>query len=200
MKRRLGTALSVLGLLAVGTAAAAVNVRMLHDAGSESAQFQMHSIGDVAPLVDVGNDRSTVMPGTDWPDASDSATTSGMPMGPGGPGPLGAGDGRGGMGEGPHGFGAGDRPLPTPEQMMLLRVSAMVRMDPATVRALARGTHTDATLLAAVKEAAQAIGTTLTQLAAVEALPPMHGRGHGGPGGGRHERFGVDTHTMTYDD
>ena len=198
MKRRLGTALSVLGLLAVGTAAAAVNVRMLHDAGSESAQFQMHSIGST--LVDTGNDTSTMMPGTDLPDASDTATASGMPMGPGGMGPVGAGDGRGGMGEGPHGFGAGDRPQPTAEQMMLLRVSAMVRTDPATVRALARGTRADATLLAAVMEAAQAIGTTLTQLAAVEALPPMHGRGHGGPGEEHHERFGVDTHTMTYDD
>lgn len=194
MKRRLGTALSVLGLLAVGTAAAAVNVRMLQDAGTESAQFQLRSSSNVTPLVTGGSDTGTAVLGGVRP-SSDTATSG--PMGPDGLGPM---DGRGGGGR--HGFGSGDgdRPQPTAAQMMLLRVSAMVRADPETVRAVARGTQTDAALLAAIQQAAQAVGTTLKDLAAVAELPPMHGRGHGGPGGDRHERFGGDTATLTYDD
>lgn len=188
MKRYLGTALSVVGLLVVGTAAAAVNVRMLHNASGDNAQFQMRNTSDVAPLGQDPSDTSTL-------GASDSTTGTLPPAGmlPGGP-----------DGDGDHLGFANDpnRPRPTAAQMMLLRVSAMVRMDPKTVQSIARGDITDATKVSAVKQAADVVGTTFPALAAVVA-PPFRDRGHGGPGDGRHGGpFAVDTSTGTanYDD
>lgn len=218
MKRRIGTALSVLGLLAVGTAAAAVNVRMLHSAGTESAQFQMTNTGDVTPLGQSGPESTTATPNPvdgNLLGATDSSTVT-KPRGHnGGPAkPLGSVGSVNGDGDGfvdddgdddRHGFGPDDakRPPLTEAQMTLLRVSAMVRTDPQTVRAVARGENTHAALLAAVKQAATVIGTTLKDLAAVENLPPAHDRGHGGHGEHHGGKFGVDTATATlntYDD
>lgn len=210
MQRHLGTALSVIGLLAVGTAAAAVNVHMLHHTGGEKAAFQIRAAGDVLPVATSDANRSTVTlgPGNGGNRLSspDSPTVSREPVGPTGLGSLGSVvGGRGGFASGngdEHAFGTGNRPKPTVAQMALLRISAMVRTDPETVRAIARGTYPDATLLTAVKAAAKAVGITLGDLAAVEQLPPMHGRGHGGPGDPHHEglRIGTPSVTLTYDD
>lgn len=217
MKRRIGTALSVLGLLAVGTAAAAVNVRLLHSAGSESAQFQMSNTGDVTPLTSPAADVTpSATPdsatATPSPLASDPNAVPGKPHPSGDPslGAVGSVGGPGGFdddGDGDHhGFGDddGDRPQLTDAQMTLLRVSAMLRLDPQTVRAVARGENTDANLVAAVTEAAKAVGTTLKDLGAVENLPPIHDRGHGGHGGDHHDGgFGLDSSgpgSNTYDD
>jgi len=60
MQRHLGTALSVIGLLAVGTAAAAVNVHMLHRTGGEKAAFQIRAAGDVLPVATSDANPSTV--------------------------------------------------------------------------------------------------------------------------------------------
>lgn len=201
MKRQLGTALSVIGLLAIGTAAAAVNVRMLHGASSESAQFQMHGVGDFSPLgygsavTHTANGQPRVRPG--W---GDSSTVGAHP----GPGGIGFGPGPG-DGDGDHpGFGAPDpnRPPLTAGQMNLLRVAAMVRVEPMAVRAVAKGDNTDPALLASVKSAAKAVGVTMRELAAVADLPPRQDRGHGGPGHGHHGEFVFDsaTATLTYDD
>jgi hypothetical protein len=186
MKRYLGTALSVVGLLVVGTAAAAVNVRMLHNASGDSAQFQMRNTSEVAPL---GPDPSDTL------GAPDSKTGTLPPIGtlPGGV-----------DGDGDHRGPANDpnRPRPTAKQMLLLRVSAMVRMDPKTVQSIARGDITDATKVSAVQQAADVVGTTLQALAEVVA-PPFHDRGHGGPGDGRHGgpfAFDSSTATANYDD
>ena len=220
MKRRIGTALSVLGLLAVGTAAAAVNVRLLHSAGSESAQFQMSNTGDVTPLTSPAADvtpsatpeSTTATLGTPSPLASDPNAGPGKPHPSGAPslGAVGSVGGPGGFdddGDGDHhGFGDddGDRPQLTDAQMTLLRVSAMLRLDPQTVRAVARGENTDANLVAVVTEAAKAVGTTLKELGAVENLPPIHDRGHGGHGGGHDGGgFGLNpsgSSSNTYDD
>lgn len=45
MRRSVTTALSVLAVLAVGATAAAVNLRVLHDAGREPARVLMHQDG-----------------------------------------------------------------------------------------------------------------------------------------------------------
>ena len=173
MKRYVGTALSVAGLLVVGTAAAAVNVRMLHNPGGESEQFQMRNTSHVDPFGERPFDTST----------------SGF-VRPGGP-----------LGTPPVGGHADDRPRPTAEQLVLLRVAAMVRMDPMRVQSIARGAVSDARAVAAVRHAARAVGTTLEALSAV-VPPPLHERGHGGPGHDVDGRPGSDssTATGTYDD
>ena len=174
MKRYVGTALSVAGLLVVGTAAAAVNVRMLHNPGGESEQFQMRNTSQVGPFGQRPLDTSA--PGL------------GKPGDP--------------IGTPPAGGNGDDRPRPTTEQLVLLRVAAMVRMDPMRVQSIARGAVADAAPVAAVKQAALAVGTTLKALAVV-VPPPLHERGHGGPGhNDRDGRPGSDssTATGTYDD
>lgn len=213
MKRQIGTILSVLGLLAVGSAAAAINVRMLHGSASEAASFEMRMAGDVTPLGSASSSAS----------AADSATATASPLasGPGNRfnGSRRHGDdtatvgGRGsvgslesdGDGDRHNGSGDGDRPQLSEDQLALLRVAAMVRLSPETVRAVAKGDSTDDAAVAAVKQAAAAVGTTLKHLAAV-TLPQRSDRGHGGHGFGDHGGSGGSGGTLapdagtTYDD
>lgn len=199
MKRQLGTALSVLGLLAVGTAAAAVNVRMLQHTNSETARFELSSSNEVGPFGASASDTATMPLPNRMPGSAGSATAV-----PGGVGPRSVGavsGGHEGFNDGDRqGFDDPNRPQLTDAQMTLLRVSAMVRMEPQQVRAVARGEITDAGVVAEVKQAAAAIGVTFKQLAAVGALPPMHDRGHGGPGERRGFAPDAAAGTQTYDD
>ena len=179
MKRRIGTALSVLGLLVVAGAAAAVNVRMLHSGNEQTATFEMRAAGDPSQLNANGAPGDAPMGAQGDMGGTGSLPSVGQVPG----GPDGDEDGYEGR---EHGDGEdgedGDRPQLTESQMALLRVSAMVRMHPEDVLAVARGTNTDEDAIAAVQQAAKAVGTTMTKLAAVADLPPRPERGHGGHG------------------
>lgn len=185
MRRQIGTVLTVAGLLAVASGAAAVNVRLLNSGGDGPGTFAMRPVA--------ATDMATAAPGTGAaaapaasavaPTASAVPTTPepGHPDGPV-PGSASADDHGGRRGPGP-GQASDGLPQLTSAQMTLLRVAAMVRMRPEDVLALARGEYTDAAALAAIQQAAAAVGTTVPELAAVAAVPPRHERGHGGPGG-----------------
>lgn len=192
MKRRIGTALSVVSLLAMGTAAAAVNVRLLNGSGvgASLTSFEVRASGDAqTPLTDnaaIGSARPLTVdePAADAT-ASPSVDVTAPTSAPGPIGPL-AEPGLPGFEDGRHGMEPGDdradRPALTQAQLTLLRVSAMLRMRPEVVAAVARGEITDVEMVAGVQRAADAVGTTLAQLAVVEVPERHHERGHGGDG------------------
>lgn len=185
MRRQIGTVLTVAGLLAVASGAAAVNMRLLHNGGDGLGTFAMRPVA--------ATDVATAAPGAgataDPTGAAASATAPAVPPASGQAHPRAPRSGssafddhgdRPGLGNEPRSEGL---PRMTSAQMTLLRVAAMVRLRPEDVRALARGERTDAAALAAIQQAAAAVGTTVPELAAIEVVPPRHERGHGGPGG-----------------
>lgn len=192
MKRQIGTSLSVLGLVAVGTAAAAVNVRLLNGSSPALTSFAMTSNDDANPLLGTSRtlgsaqpllDTSTAATASATASASATATATTKPLGTVGSVPGTDGDDHEDRIDGVRAAeDHEDRPQLTGPQLTLLRVSAMVRVSPETVQAVAKGDITDAEVVAAVKRAAEAVGATLAQLAEV-ALPERHReRGHGGDG------------------
>lgn len=193
MRRRIGTALSVVSLLAVGTAAAAVNVRLLNGSGAGASLTSFEVQADAQSLRNANAAIGSAQPlaATTSAAAASSASPSASPTASATPTALGSvGSVPGGRLEGDHEGRLPhtepgehpERPQLTEAQLTLLRVSAMLRIRPEDVRAVARGEITNADMVAAVQRAADAVGTTLSQLASVEVPERHHERGHGGDG------------------
>lgn len=201
MKRQLGTALSVAGVLIAGTAAAAINVRLLHVTDDRTASQLtarmaadvVTSAGDVAGADATGvaataSTASDVMqqePETSSAPATAASrpprlagTTGGKTLVPGGSTfsrEHDDDDDDDDDDDREH----GDRPRLDPAVESLLRVSKMVRLSPEVVRAAAKGSG-DAATIAKVKAAAEQMGIPLATLANAPE-PPVRpeGPGHG---------------------
>lgn len=199
MKRQLGTALSVAGVLIAGTAAAAINVRLLHVTDDRTAsQLTARMAADVVTgagevagadatgVAATASSASDVMqqePGTSSAPATAASrpprlagTTGGKTLVPGGSTfSREHDDDDDDDDDREH----ADRPPLDPAVESLLRVSKMVRLSPEVVRAAAKGTG-DAATIAKVRAAAEQMGISLATLATAPE-PPLRpeGPGHG---------------------
>ena len=221
MKRKLGSIVSTLALLAVAGGAAAVNVKILRSNNGSTSVLSVQEAADVTPLTDptaapattqdpatAADPAVTPEPAATAADVVTTPTTSPTPVAVTGnprPKPL-NGNGGGKMAIGGVGAGAGhgdddvdhddedgeheddddhgDRPRGgfvalTPAQMSLLRVAALAQVRPTEARDAAKGIGST-TVINRVKAAANQVGVSLSELAAITDLPPERGRGHGG--------------------
>lgn len=207
MKRKIGSVISGIALLAIAAGAAAVNVKILHGNQATTSVLNVQEAADVTSLADptpAATERAVAVEPTPAPAQADAATVeSTAPSAPAAPTPLplraSQGNGQGKMaigrvaggddddengehrergGQGEHHERRGFVPL-SPEQMALLRVAALAQVSPAQARDAANGIGSS-TVINRVKSAASQIGVRLSDLAAVTDLPPERGRGHGG--------------------
>lgn len=201
MYRKLGSLLSTVALLAVAVGAAAVNVRILHSNRTDASVLNVREAADVTPLnnpvetqVAAATMATTEPVALESADASEPGATPAdstpkshasapnarhQPLGKvgrsGDDGDEAEEDGDGDHMRGPRG---GFMQL-APEQLALLRVAALAQVRPIDARDAARGIGPEY-VINLVKAAAERIGVPLSDLAAINNLPPERGRGHGG--------------------
>ncbi len=200
MKRQIGTALSVVGLLAVGAGAATLNAHVLHSANTDPGRIVVRTVGGMTMMNATTGLPSPEAPGAAAPLASAVATTSVVSNTANAKAKANANidtatAGRGGammdrmrdrvaaVTGGPTDATSRLRMMTslTPEQRDLLRIAAMARVSPREVLAAAKGQAVDASNLATIESVAAYIGVDLKSLANVTSLPRMMDRGHGGP-------------------
>lgn len=149
MKRLIVVVGAVAVVLATAAAVAAVNLRVMHEAGQEPTRAVAHREGDMTFL----------------------------DPGPSHPRPR--------MERRGPGFSTVHL---SPQQMDVLRISAMAHVPPETVIAVARGDRgTSSATAEQVQKVAQYINVDLRSLANVQAIPRMEDRGHGDPHEGGEE-------------
>lgn len=202
MKRRLSTVLSLLMLLGVGSAAAALNVRMLHTPSAHDNRLTLQAtsnlmMSDVTAQPTPGDDaevptvvtstkstlsaKSQASPTPDTQPTMPATGTTAEPVVPPVPVP-------------PttefvvpsvqpvnaDGEPSKQRPAPMSlAQMNLLRIAAMAGVTPEVARAVARGDHeVDSSVATQVKEAAALVGVSLDRIASVD-LPKSRERAEG---------------------
>lgn len=193
MRRSIGTVVTVAGLLAVGSAAAAINVAVLRTAAIEPTRLVTETRGDMTVLQAVpGAAPSATTSASATPEPVTTASATAEATAPATPSvepasepsasepavqPLPKERRRGAESKGPQGE---DRRLST-DQMDLLRVAAMAHVRPDVVLAAARGeANVDSTTLQTIRSVAEYIGVDLERLADVQDVPRMRERKHGG--------------------
>lgn len=209
MRRKLGSVVSAIALLAIAAGAAAVNVKMLHGNQAATSVLNVESAADVTPLSDpspsatsTADTVQTDLSPTSVPTPVSAVQSNGAPsvsatQAPHVPQGIGPANGQGKMAIGSVGAGDGDDDGDgrehakgdhrnrsdvaqlSPNQIALLRVAALAQVSPLQARDAARGIGATS-VINAVKSAATQVGVRLADLAAITELPPEHGRGHGG--------------------
>lgn len=191
MKRRIGSLVSVIALLAISATAAAVNVRILHGNEAERSVLEINeaaavsALDDPAAMSEASNDSAAGVSVDSIDDETPQEFSAHSPV------PKRDGKNAHALGRVSGTEDDGDRkhrkrdgkhdglPRLSPIQKQLLRVAALAQVSPLEARDAAAGVGpTD--VVNRVTTAAAQVGVSLADLAAVTDLPPAKERRHGG--------------------